>query len=223
MTVSQFGLYALLWTACCCLVSGLLDFVRLYHSSSAPEASLLIRLFAARKLSLGQGNIFRNVCQEFCPQGGAWSRGWGCLVPGGCLVRGGGDPRGGYCCGRYASYWNAFLFIVKLKSNLLSKMISFTWFFMQQCWRLILLRVYNFYRNPMVPSMLVVSILSRSCLFQRIKLNLELVITLSSNSSCRVFQREECVNPDTTTRHPVPDPASSIRTRRFHSANESKS
>ena len=67
---------------------------------------------------------------------GAWS--WGCLVPGdvwseglvlgGCLVqRGawsgvmpalgglvpgvpGGDPPYGYCCRRYVSYWNAFLF-----------------------------------------------------------------------------------------------------------------
>ena len=59
----------------------------------------------------------------------------GCLVPGGCLVLGGvpgpgggvpapgglvllggpgGDPPDGYCCGRYASYWNAFLFIVLL-------------------------------------------------------------------------------------------------------------
>ena len=26
--------------------------------------------FTARKRSLGQGNIFRSVCQEFCPQGG---------------------------------------------------------------------------------------------------------------------------------------------------------
>ena len=34
----------------------------------------------------------------------------GCLVPGGCLVE---TPprRDGYCCGRYASYWNAFLFL----------------------------------------------------------------------------------------------------------------
>ena len=37
-------------------------------------------------------------------------------APVGCLVRGsaprgvpGGDPPVGYCCGRYASYWNAFL------------------------------------------------------------------------------------------------------------------
>ena len=28
------------------------------------------RLITARKRSLGQGNIFRSVCQEFCPQGG---------------------------------------------------------------------------------------------------------------------------------------------------------
>ena len=48
----------------------------------------------------------------------------GCLVPegvsalGGCLLLGGVCSRGvclmetphGYCCGRYASYWNAFLF-----------------------------------------------------------------------------------------------------------------
>ena len=50
----------------------------------------------------------------------------GCLVTGGCLAWAGGPgpsgglilggclwrpPRDGYCCGRYASYWNAFLFI----------------------------------------------------------------------------------------------------------------
>ena len=27
-------------------------------------------IFTARKRSLGQGNIFRSVCQEICPQGG---------------------------------------------------------------------------------------------------------------------------------------------------------
>ena len=27
-------------------------------------------LITARKRSLGQGNSFRSVCQEFCPQGG---------------------------------------------------------------------------------------------------------------------------------------------------------
>ena len=51
----------------------------------------------------------------------------GCLLPGGvpapggCLLRGVPAPRGvwrppcdGYCCERYASYWNAFLFIIDL-------------------------------------------------------------------------------------------------------------
>ena len=34
----------------------------------------------------------------------------GCLLRGGCLL-GGGVPADGYCCGRYASYWNAFLLL----------------------------------------------------------------------------------------------------------------
>ena len=37
--------------------------------------------------------------------GGAW--GWEGSGPGGMP---GGDPPDGYCCGRNASYWNAFLF-----------------------------------------------------------------------------------------------------------------
>ena len=150
-----------------------------------------IEFITARKRSLGQGNIFTSVCQEFCSRGegvlsqhafssgsgggaegamappspvkishkkdGHWrrphrfhvsqppltqpldpllalqvvsqhalqqvSRGVpaaeGCLLlggsaaggvsaPRGCLVE---TPRDGYCCGRYASYWNAFLLI----------------------------------------------------------------------------------------------------------------
>ena len=46
-------------------------------------------IFTGRKRSLGQGNIFRSVCQEFCPQGGGGV--------GQCLLRGegnGGDPPG---------------------------------------------------------------------------------------------------------------------------------
>ena len=60
-------------------------------------------------------------------QGGAWS--WGVSAPGGYLFRGMSVPRGvgisacteadppgrdGYCCGRYASYWNAFLLMIFL-------------------------------------------------------------------------------------------------------------
>ena len=57
------------------------------------------------------------------PGGGAWSR-VEVHGPGGCLVLGGPSggppPRDGYCCGRYASYWNAFLFLAKFKRLFLS-------------------------------------------------------------------------------------------------------
>ena len=92
----------------------------------------VLGMFTARKRSLGQGNMFTDVYLSAggvpapsglpSPGGGAWSGGvWsrGCLVPGGVPApRGGvwsrgvpdGDPPDGYCCGWYASYWNAFLF-----------------------------------------------------------------------------------------------------------------
>ena len=50
-------------------------------------------LITARKRSLGQGYIFRSVCQEFCPQGGCLVRGGSCCQ-GGCLVRGVPAPGG---------------------------------------------------------------------------------------------------------------------------------
>ena len=64
--------------------------------------------------------------------GGAWSQGgaWSWGVPGprgvpglGCVPGPGGvwsggawgrPPRDGFCCGQYASYWNAFLLVIKL-------------------------------------------------------------------------------------------------------------
>ena len=51
----------------------------------------VLSLPAATKL--GQGNIFRSVCQEFCPQGGGVG-----LVPGGSPIFWGGRPifRGGW-------------------------------------------------------------------------------------------------------------------------------
>ena len=61
--------------------------------------------------------IFSQACVKNCVHGGG-----GCLVQGGggCLLRGGLHPGGawwispdGYCCGRYASYWNAFLLMNK--------------------------------------------------------------------------------------------------------------
>ena len=53
-------------------------------------------IITARKRSLGQGNIFGNMCQQFGPQGGGWglvpggsAPGGGCLLWGrGCLLRG---------------------------------------------------------------------------------------------------------------------------------------
>ena len=41
--------------------------------------------------------------------GGAWSEGG--LLRGGGGSSPGGDPPDGYCCGRYASYWNALFFV----------------------------------------------------------------------------------------------------------------
>ena len=90
------------------------------------------------KRSFGQGNIFTSVCHSFCSGGGGWSR-WG-LVPGRVSgPRGSQNFRGGLkifgwrvskfsgglqffeggvsaglrsTFGRYASYWNAFLFYI---------------------------------------------------------------------------------------------------------------
>ena len=74
---------------------------------------------------LREGNVFTGVCDSV--HGGVPGPG-GCLFTGGCLVLGGacsggglllapgeggvpgGDPPNGYCCGQYASYWNAFLY-----------------------------------------------------------------------------------------------------------------
>ena len=57
--------------------------------------------------------IFSQACvKNSVHRGGA--RSWGCLLRGGSATGGGAwwrTPPDGYCCGRYASYWNAFLFI----------------------------------------------------------------------------------------------------------------
>ena len=122
--------------------------IKLLSPSNIPGRSLLKRKYLPAATKLGQGNIFRSVCQGFCRRGG------GCLKflggvwnLGGCLKFSGGvwNFRGGVsnffwggCLkfsfffnffspkkissgmqlppprrsmhGRYASYWNAFLF-----------------------------------------------------------------------------------------------------------------
>ena len=76
--------------------------------------------------------VCSGVCSSVCSGGGGVPGGdeaptpapggvWSGRVPAprgsvcsrGCLLWGvpGGDPPNGYCCGRYASYWNAFLFL----------------------------------------------------------------------------------------------------------------
>ena len=82
------------------------------HLSLAHDYFIKLRegnVFTTRKRSLGQGNIFIGVCQEFCSQGGG--PGLGGLLLGGAAPGGvpGGDPPDGYRCGQFASYWNAFL------------------------------------------------------------------------------------------------------------------
>ena len=83
------------------------------------------------KIIISQARVQNSVHGEggACPRCGVPAPGGGgCLVPGvgggGCLVpvlggRGGGHQApssDGYCCRRYASYWNAFFFTVKVPS-----------------------------------------------------------------------------------------------------------
>ena len=72
------------------------------------RTSFVNSLITACKRSLEQGNMFTGVCLS---TGGR-------PLPGGCLLLGGacsggvpGGPPDGYRCGRYASHWNAFLFL----------------------------------------------------------------------------------------------------------------
>ena len=76
---------------------------------------------------LRQGNVFTRVCQEFCPPGGSGRQPLWTDIPLGRHPPGQTPPAwadtplarhspwqtppsaDGYCSGRYASYWNAFL------------------------------------------------------------------------------------------------------------------
>ena len=86
-----------------------------WSQGAAPggECLVLVGVCSGRRIAWSGGCLV---------QGGAWSRGM-CLVLGGVCSRvvPGGDPPESYCCGRYASYWNAFLlfhiFLILEKSN----------------------------------------------------------------------------------------------------------
>ena len=108
----------------------ILTVMRILISAQNPlrtKVAYLIRynenIFTARKGSLRRlGYVFTRVCLS---RGGQSAPGGHCLLQvGGACSRGVSAPRGvcsgvggvetprdGYCCGRYASYWNAFLFI----------------------------------------------------------------------------------------------------------------
>ena len=60
--------------------------------------NLLYNFITAHKQSLGQGNIFIGVCQEFCSQGA-------CLVLGGVQGPGGAWSRGGAWSGGVCLVW----------------------------------------------------------------------------------------------------------------------
>ena len=97
--------------------------------------SFKVSFITARKRSLGQGNIFRSMCQEFCPRGGGvcLSACWGAPLwdqapppqdrhPSGTRHTPPGPgthPSRSRACweirstsGWYASYWNAFFLFV---------------------------------------------------------------------------------------------------------------
>ena len=86
----------------------------------------ILRIFTAHKRSLGQGNIFSSVCQEFCSQGGVClSACWDTTPPGSRHPPRADTPLHSACweirstSGRYASYWNAifFLFLGRGRGN----------------------------------------------------------------------------------------------------------
>ena len=89
-------------------------------SKRAYVRKILQCIFTARKCSLRRLCFYRclSVHREGAwSQGGVWSG--GCLAWCGGGGSGPGGPGGdlpGYCCGRYASYWNAFL-----SNNIFSK------------------------------------------------------------------------------------------------------
>ena len=79
-----------------------------WEGNSALHQDFLDFIFTARKRSCGKV-MFLQVSVILFTEGVPVPGGPG---PGGCLLQEGVPD--GYCCGRYASYWNAFLFSEKL-------------------------------------------------------------------------------------------------------------
>ena len=62
-----------------------------------------------------KGEIEGDLVQAHSQGGSLGGSGWGVPAPRGCLG-GGAYFRDSYCCGQYASYWNAFLYGILLQS-----------------------------------------------------------------------------------------------------------
>ena len=79
------------------------------YSASFPKHQQGTELhFYRPQTKLRKGNIFPSVCQEFYPRGvypPGQTHPWADTPP---------PKADGYCSGRYASYWNAFLFVLCL-------------------------------------------------------------------------------------------------------------
>ena len=75
--------------------------------------------FYRPQTKLQKGNVFTSVCQEFCPQlGGEVYNPWADSPQA-------DTPRvDGYCSGRYASYWNAFLSRIFIHTLSLARLAS---------------------------------------------------------------------------------------------------
>ena len=89
-----------------------------------PSATKLLRLCFYRRVSVHRGGLIwspaggEGVCsREVSAPGGVCSVGGVCS--GGCLLCTEAAPPGrdDYCCGRYASYWNAFLYSFTLEAT----------------------------------------------------------------------------------------------------------
>ena len=94
----------------------------------------LLSQHALQQVSRGVPGLGGSARGEVSAPGGGLLLGWGGSAPGGLVsehaLRQTPPPRrDGYCCGRYASHWNAFLFVTSyvLKFLIFLILLRFTW------------------------------------------------------------------------------------------------
>ena len=96
-----------------------MKFEQYWSEIRVERVKLFFLVFLIRpQTKLRKGNIFTNLCQEFCPQWGSVHP-QGRHPPGRCPLPRQTPPgrrhtpsQDGHCNGRYASYWNAFFCII---------------------------------------------------------------------------------------------------------------